>query len=132
MVVTYVHSVGYARWRRESGRSYSGYSVQKYNCDPCFFFSVILEHLQKYLRAIEASKKATEELNAHRQILKSPQNTKMKQEMDENQRKLMEIESQLGRLVVKLAAKTIITDLRRLVAKLDANTMYSPHRRLVG
>ena len=56
----------------------------------------------------------------------------MKQEMDENQRKLMEIESQLGRLVVKLAAKTIITDLRRLVAKLDANTMYSPHRRLVG
>ena len=90
------------------------------------FFSVISGDLQEYLEAIEASKKAKEELNAHVQKLQSPENMKMNQAMDENKRKLTEIESQLGRLVVKLAAKTIITDLGWLVAKLAFNDYFTP------
>ena len=67
------------------------------------FFPVTLDHLQGYLQAIAASNNAKEELNAHVQKLQSPENTKMKQEMDDTKRKLTEIESQLGRLVLKLA-----------------------------
>uniref|UniRef100_A0A8C5BD60 Structural maintenance of chromosomes flexible hinge domain containing 1 n=1 Tax=Gadus morhua TaxID=8049 RepID=A0A8C5BD60_GADMO len=85
-----------------------------------------LRDLQGYLEAFEASREAKEELNAHVQKLQSPENMKMNQAMDENKRKLTEIESQLGRLVVKLAAKTIITDLGWLVAKLAFNDYFTP------
>ncbi|CAL8398762.1 unnamed protein product [Arctogadus glacialis] len=66
--------------------------------------------LQGYLEAFEASKKAKEELNDHVQKLRSPENMEINQAMDENKRKLTEIESQLERTPVSTSGRRALRE----------------------
>ncbi|CAL8293613.1 unnamed protein product [Lota lota] len=76
-----------------------------------------IDQLQDYLKAMEASEKAKEELNAHIQKLQSPENKKMEQDMNENKLKLKEIESQLERTPVSTPGKRALGEVEEEAGK---------------